>query len=174
MLAPLHICEVVLRNAVSDAITAVYGPDWPWSPGFETSLPSPAPRTYSAKKDLLSNRGGAYNTTGKVIPELKFMFWQSMFTRRFDSRLWIPHLRAVMPNLDSMQTVEQLRGMIYMELEQLRRLRNRIAHHEPIFARNLADDFQKIYDLIAFRSSVTAAWMVRNQQALALIAAKPP
>lgn len=30
-MAPLHICEVVVRNAVSDALTAVYGPNWPWS-----------------------------------------------------------------------------------------------------------------------------------------------
>jgi len=27
MLAPLHLCEVVMRNAVSDALVAIYGAD---------------------------------------------------------------------------------------------------------------------------------------------------
>ncbi|MCW5238542.1 hypothetical protein D5047_20755 [Verminephrobacter eiseniae] len=112
-------------------------------------------------------------TTGKVIPELKFVFWQTMFTSRFDARLWVPHLRIVMPHLDQTKAVGQLRSLIYTELEQLRKLRNRIAHHEPIFRRNLVDDFQKVHDLIAFRCPVTAAWMLQNQQAQALIATKP-
>ncbi|MBP9035013.1 MAG: hypothetical protein KBG29_14020, partial [Pseudomonadales bacterium] len=69
--------------------------------------------------------------------------------------------------------VSALRLQIYNELEQIRTLRNRIAHHEPIFARNLADDFQKITDLIALRCAVTADWMVNNQHALALINTRP-
>ena len=31
-LHPLHICEVVVRNGVSNVIEAVYGPTWPWCP----------------------------------------------------------------------------------------------------------------------------------------------
>ena len=41
MLAPLHICEVVIRNAVADAIASVYGAQWPWSSSFIRSLPNP-------------------------------------------------------------------------------------------------------------------------------------
>lgn len=33
-LHPLHICEVVVRNGVANAIEAVYGPNWPWSAAF--------------------------------------------------------------------------------------------------------------------------------------------
>lgn len=29
LLMPLHICEVVLRNAVADALQSVYGTNWP-------------------------------------------------------------------------------------------------------------------------------------------------
>ena len=172
LMAPLHVCEVVVRNAVADALTAVYGPDWPWSPVFATSLPQPT-QGYSARGDLMKIRA-AQPTTGKVIPELKFVFWQTMFTSRFDVRIWHPHLRTVMPHLEAAKTVPQLRGLIYSELDQLRKLRNRIAHHEPIFRRNLADDFQKIQELIALRCPITSTWMVNNQQATALIGAKPP
>jgi len=40
LLTPLHICEVAVRNAVSDALTAVYGAHWPWDKNFENSLPA--------------------------------------------------------------------------------------------------------------------------------------
>lgn len=170
-MVPLHICEVAIRNAVSDALERVYGPAWPWSPGFERSLPAPA-YGYNAKQDLLSVRR-RFPTTGKVIPELKFIFWQTMFTSRFDRRLWNPHLLTVLPHLDATKSVPQLRGAIFADLEALRLVRNRIAHHEPIFVRNLAADFQKIQELVAFRCQATEAWMLKHQQAQALIAAKP-
>lgn len=54
-MAPLHICEVVMRNTVSDALTAVYGARWPSSPVFETSLPAPH-SGYNPRRDLQRNR----------------------------------------------------------------------------------------------------------------------
>jgi hypothetical protein len=167
LLAPLHICEIVVRNAVSDAIEQVYGPRWPWQIGFEQSLPSPR-SGYNPQRDLQNARSHAA-TTGKAIPELKFVFWQKMFTSRHDQRLWEPYLRQVMPHLDPAKPVSTLREDIYNDLEQIRFLRNRIAHHEPIFARNLNDDLQKIVALIAARSQETADWMMQNQQASAIL-----
>lgn len=40
LLMPLHICEVVVRNAAADAIEAIHGTNWPWNPGFQSSLPT--------------------------------------------------------------------------------------------------------------------------------------
>ena len=171
LLAPLHICEVVVRNAVSDTLEAVYGARWPWSVSFEHSLPAP-PAGYSPRKDLQLTRSRE-PTTGKVIPELKFVFWQKMFTGRHDARLWNSHLVRVFPGLDSTRTISDLRKEIYDELEHIRTLRNRIAHHEPIFKRNLTDDLDRIVALVEFRCKVTASWMLVNQQASALLAARP-
>ena len=98
LLPPLHVCEVVIRNAVADALEALYGPRWPWSLTFELSLPDPK-QGYSPRRDLQTARH-AVHTTGKVIPELKFVFWQKMFTGRYDNRIWDHHLLRVMPNLD--------------------------------------------------------------------------
>ena len=171
MLGPLHICEVVIRNAVADAIAAVYGAQWPWSASFVRSLPNP-PHGYQARQDLRNVSAGKISV-GKVIPELKFVFWQTLFTQRFDHRLWQPHLKTVLPYLDTAKSIPELRRLIYTELEQLRKLRNRIAHHEPIFQRNLSDDLQKAYELIALRCPVTALWMDGNQQAKQFISNKP-
>lgn len=174
LLSPLHICEVVVRNAVADALEAIYGARWPWSPTFEHSLPDPS-QGYNPRKDLQSARRAAPATgeTGKVIPELKFVFWQKMFTRRYDTRIWDQHLRRVMPNLNPTKTIPELRETIYSDLEKVRLLRNRIAHHEPIFKRALGNDYQIIHALIERRCAVTAGWLDGNQTVTAIIAAKP-
>ena len=169
--APLHICEVVIRNAISDALKAKYGQLWPWSPGFEQSLPSPRVG-YNPRQDLFNARRGAH-TTGKVIPELKFAFWQRMFTSRHDNRVWNDHLIRVLPALDLTKSVQELRQSLYDDLETIRKLRNRIAHHEPIFNRNLTEDFERISTLIAYRSIATASWMEAHQQVRGLLQIGP-
>lgn len=172
MLVPLHICEVVIRNAVSDALTAEHGAQWPWAQALERSLPAPS-RGFNPKEELRRARSGK-PSTGQVIADLKFVFWQKMFTGRFDGRIWNPHLFVVLPNLDRSKSVQSLRKTIHDDLEVLRELRNRIAHHEPIFQRNLQLDLTKIEELIAFRCIDTAAWMLANQEVQTLITTKPP
>lgn len=171
LLAPLHLCEVVIRNAVAETLEAIYGNQWPWSVAFERSLPN-LQRGYNPRQDLQNARKNA-TTTGKVIPELKFVFWQKMFTGRFDQRLWIPHLLHIFPNLPAQKTIPQHRKGIYNDLDQLRSLRNRIAHHEPIFSRNLQNDYQKIVELVSYRCASTANWLDQKHTALHVIQARP-
>ncbi|MGU7769865.1 hypothetical protein ACV229_06760 [Burkholderia sp. MR1-5-21] len=171
LLPVLHVCEVVIRNAVSDVLDTVYGANWPWSASFERSLP--APRVgYNPQADLQAARRNV-RTVGKVIPELKFVFWQRMFTARNDARLWNGHLQRVFPNLDPGVAVAVHRQTIYNHLEDIRKLRNRIAHHEPIFNRSLAHDYAAIMTLVDFRCNFTAMWLSQSQTALAVIKAKP-
>ena len=171
LLIPLHICEVAIRNAVAIAIENVYGELWPWSVGFERSLPNPS-RVFSPKRDLLNTRENQ-PTAGKVIPELKFAFWQSIFTSRHDQRFWNLYLTELFPNMDTSKSIQDRRKLIYDELEQIRRLRNRIAHHEPIFTRNLSDDYQKILSLVSYRCTTTATWLDEHQRATEIITKKP-
>lgn len=91
MLAPLHICEVTIRNAVSEAVSNVYGANWPWNPAFIGSLPDSGKwkmRTYLAK--LGATMPATKVTTGKLIPEINLVFWEKMFTGRFDAQIWMP------------------------------------------------------------------------------------
>ena len=168
---PLHICEVVIRNGVANVLETVYGPRWPWSVGFLKSLPNPS-SGYNMRHDLASACAG-HATAGKVIPELKFAFWQRMFTSRHDTRLWTPFLAANFPHLPVGKTVQQQRLWLYSSLEHIRFLRNRIAHHEPIFARNLVDDFATVHDLIRARCQFTAHWMNQHQQVTPLLGQIP-
>lgn len=169
--SPLHLCEVIVRNTVSEALVAKYGNNWPWSNAFLISLPNPT-KGYSPKSDLLKARTGM-TTTGKVIPELKFVFWEKLLTRRFDDRLWIPYLHTVFPNCDTSLPIGTIRNQLRASLVNIRGLRNRIAHHEPILARDLDADFKNINSLIKYRCVETAIWAEKNQLVTPLMGLKP-
>lgn len=98
MLTQLHICEVVVRNAVSEALSSVYGPKWPRNTTFVRSLPTTTrPSNYSQKVDLLRTRE-RFDTTGKVIPELKFVFWQKMLNNGSEITTLLRQRPAVLNN----------------------------------------------------------------------------
>jgi hypothetical protein len=168
--APLQVCEVSIRNAISEAIELTYKSNWPYEKSFEIALPHPH-KAYSPRGNILKHRGQP--TAGKVIAELKFMFWESMFTKRHDKTIWNHHLRTVLPNMDPDKTVQELRTEAYKTLESIRLLRNRIAHHEPIFRRDIQTEYDRIKKVVGWRSTVAAGWLDKVETVTAHIATKP-
>lgn len=154
IMVPSHLAEVTTRNAVDEVLTDVYGPSWPWDHTLEGSLPPARPHRYSPRKDLVSTRERLVST-GQVVADLSFVFWEHMFTARHDGRLWTPHITTLFPG-GHQEAPGVLRNRVRQDLETIRRLRNRVAHHEPIFTRNLAADLRTIFDLIEMRSPETA------------------
>jgi hypothetical protein len=163
---PLHIVEISIRNAAVERLDAVHTPQWPWIKGFVKNL-----LPYHQKN--LNEVARVHTTTGQVVAELKFSFWEKLFTSRFDSMLWDNHIHAVFPYAPQGMTDAQLRGRIYADIEAIRKLRNRIAHHEPIYSRPLRDDYKKIHELISWRDTNTAHWTDRIQEVTTLLAQKP-
>ncbi len=164
----LHICEVVVRNAISHALELKYGANWPWDAGFERSLPK------WSKGELQSARQGIpIGSTGKVIAELKFAFWCRLFTAGQDQHIWTAHLRTVFPYLPFPLTVAAGRKILYDDMEALRGFRNRIAHHEPVFAYPLVEYQARIQRLLKLRCMQTEAWMSQWEIVSAALAARP-
>jgi len=164
-----------VRNGICDAIERRYGPDWPWVAAFQTSLPNP-PHGFNPQRELIGTRGKfSHGSTGKVIAELKMAFWSQMLTKRHDGRLWIPYLRTVFPHLPDPAThsVGQCRTLMATELEKLRKLRNRIAPHEPIISYNLMDCYSSIRNLVSWRCETTVLRMGSLETLTALIKQKP-
>lgn len=175
LMLPMHFAEVSTRNAVAEALESVYGPRWPWNHSFEFSLPSPQ-RGFNPRSELVSVRSRE-TTTGKVVAELvvaelKFVFWQKMFTQRFDARVWDGHILSLFPNA-AVAVDADLRSRIYSDLEVIRKQRNRMPHHEPIFARNLSDELGQILDLIQLRSMEVSAWVRANESVSRVLPSKP-
>lgn len=166
-LLPLHVCEVVIRNAVAESIERKYGTSWEKNNSFIITL------TSSYQKEL-RNISKKYSTTGKVVAAMNFIFWQTMFTSRFDTDIWNSLIYQALPNLPVGTTSKNARSDVYKKLENLRKLRNRIAHHEPIFQKALQTYHDDIVCLIGYRCNETAQWIsgLTNELVL-LINSKP-
>lgn len=172
-MVPLQLCEVGVRNGVVEAVEKVHGATWPWSNGFIRSLPVPKKNWhYNPQRDLQSV-ASRMPTAGKVVAELKFAFWEKTFTVGQDARLWVPHMNAAFPGIPAGTPVPVARANAYAALIAVRELRNRIAHHEPIFTRNIADEYQRLHDVVRWRNPTAAAWMDGIQKVTALIPLRP-
>ncbi len=172
LMVPLSLCEVVLRNSIAEAIENVYGAHWFVSGGgLERSIPRPRVG-YNPFNDLVRARAG-HSTAGKVIPELKFMFWVSMLTSRHDNRLWNQSIKTVFPNLPARWAPAISRKVLHDQVETVRILRNRIAHHEPIFERDIMADYQRFRTIVYWRSREAATWMDGIESVTSLAARKP-
>lgn len=170
---PLQICEVVMRNAIAEAIESIYGPAWPWESAFECSLPNPA-HGHSLRAELLKARAiTRHQHTPKVIPELPLYFWSQMLTSRHDTRIWNHHLLNVFPNLPAGTPVQSGRGMLHQHMESIRKFRNRIAHHEHIFNAPLTSHLALIRELVAYRCQPTLAFLDQVESVTDVLGKRP-
>ncbi len=75
--------------------------------------------------------GGTKATPGKVIAELSFGFWRHLTAASHEKTLWVPYLHHAYPAKTQRKAIDDVIGNINT-------VRNRIAHHEPIFDRPIA------------------------------------
>lgn len=68
---------------------------------------------------------------GKVIAELPFGFWRFLSCAAQEKALWVPFIHnAFPPGTDRRTDVDE-------PVTQLHRLRNRVAHHEPVLSEDM-------------------------------------
>lgn len=124
---PLQCLEVGLRNGIHDAATEYFKTDqWFDLPGV--LYPPEFSKVQEAKGALLKSKKPL--NAGRIIPELTFGFWTSLFDVRYEKILWPWLLKPVVPN---MPRHIRIRKNLSKRLNRVRILRNRIFHHEPIW-----------------------------------------
>ena len=168
---PLQFAEIAVRNGAIAAIVPEFGADWHRNIGFRNTLRERIgglrPR---ADLQHLARR---HRTAGAVAAELKFAFWQHLFVSAQDARLWDRHLRAAFPGTPAHLAVAQARQRVHDDVQAIRGLRNRIAHHEPIIARDIADDLARALSLIEWRRPTIATWIKSIENVTALMESRP-
>lgn len=192
-LHPLHVFEVTLRNGVAAAIEAEHGRDWHLAPLFLGSLPGVNKRAgivFGPRKELLDTVAKVEREmlrrlpprasrpvkapAGKVVAELKFSFWSAMLTARHDKAIWSKHFPTGFPGAPATGPGGiPRRRRLHEEAEAVREFRNRIAHHEPVFTRDLRAEYARILRVVRWHDRRTAAWMHGAQSVVALLARKP-
>ncbi|MGO1594681.1 MAG: Abi family protein [Ancrocorticia sp.] len=95
--------------------------------------------------------GGVRATPGKVMAELSFGFWRHLTSSSHEKTVWVPYLHHAYPPKTNRASVDRIIGNINI-------VRNRIAHHEPIFDRTkipeqepvrIQQDLMGIFSMIA-------------------------
>jgi len=159
----LHLLEVALRNTLNNALTAHWSPTW----YRDRSVPlSPGSRNEVAKAIQRATQGGITESPGRVVAELTFGFWWSLLGDNYDQRLWKPCLKQAFP-------ASVRRRRLHATLDDLRRLRNRCAHHEPIFIRSLAADWQTLTGITGLFSTTYRIWVESVSRVPTVLATKP-
>jgi hypothetical protein len=103
-----------------------------------------------------------------MVAELPFGFWVSLLGSGadYETRLWRPALRLAFSGYRGRRSV------IHLELDATRRLRNRIAHHEPIYRRDLRADHARILRLLEYVSWDYKTWVQEHDRVPAVLTAR--
>jgi hypothetical protein len=125
--------EVALRNAIDRHYFINLGNDWLRSAGGSGGIFDNAGcRTSAGTINYeVAKLGGQY-THGKLIAAMDFGFWRYLFSPHQYRAGGQSLLKVFSSRPTSSPTVQYNAAYIFNELAGINRLRNRIAHHEPI------------------------------------------
>lgn len=124
----LSLLEIGLRNSIDYQLTIRFN-DKNWFENREfikIASRFQIDRISDARSNILSEKKEI--SSGRIISELSFGFWTSLFDTKFEMTLW-KTLRLAFPNCP--KEIRKRRTMS-SKFNSVRKLRNRIFHHEAI------------------------------------------
>lgn len=127
----LNMTEVALRNGLHRTLTRHFGtPTWYDRRGVLESYQEI--QIKDAKKTI--SRYGDPITADRVVSQVNFGFWVTILSRTYDARLWSVHnsvtLKGVFMRIPRNRRQRQI---VHQQYNEIRELRNRVMHHEPLF-----------------------------------------
>lgn len=170
--------EVALRNVYDAALAAAAGPGTShWTQDALGIFPvsrqkakdgtyvdrNRAPREQVAKAVQAAGRNAP---PGKVVAELTFGFWRYLSTKAHDQSLWIPYLHKAFAAGTSRPQVDKPIG-------RLHKLRNRVAHHEPLLRQDLAQRHADLLSIAVLISSELHTYILTHSRVPSLLFERP-
>lgn len=166
---PLHYAEISVRNAIHNRLLARCTNRWFENPAIVNTL---GERQAADLADLVSaeiRRHGGKMTAHHLVSELSFGFWQHLLTKRFARILWPRGMGDAFPNLEAGLDRQE----VHDRVETIRKWRNRIAHHKPVFDQGPMRKLQESIQLIKWVCEDTAEWVTANSKVSAAIDLRP-
>ena len=147
--------EIVFRNAVAKAIAEQFNTeDWYQCDEFTSALNCNLRRRIQDVRSRLGNRN---LRAGHVISELNFHFWVALHERCYEHTFWTRFLRNIWPE-------GQRRSEVHSDLLRIKELRNRIAHHEPVFSQDRRAHIDLVWQRLEQLSPDTHALLLRRAE----------
>ncbi len=141
----LQNIEIALRNSIYNAATISFK-DPNWFDNVRILEEQQILSVKAAKTKIQKDRKSL--TVGRTISELSFGFWTSLFDKKYDSTFWKRRdlIRAAFPN---MPNPIRTRHILAKRFNEIRRLRNRVFHHESIWnISNLTQQHENIVEAL--------------------------
>lgn len=150
-LTPLHILEIAMRNRFNLVLSNAFGDDWFTNPLIILSA-TQQKQLEKARADILQN--SKQINTARLVSTLTFGFWTTLLSPDLEN-LWHKALhKAISQENGKSLKMKQLRK----PLIPIRTLRNRIAHHEPVWYWDLAKHYENILQVTRWLSPIAADW----------------
>lgn len=151
---PVQGLEVLLRNAMNEQLVARFGADW----HDLTTIRLDGPQQTDVHRAIAEIGGVVSN--GAVVAELSLGFWAALLNTSNDNEIWRKAIYLAFPEIPKGVARKNVHGAI----NSIRRLRNRIAHHEKILHRDLKEDHDKILEIAGWICPDTQAWIAEMSQ----------
>ena len=161
----LSATEVCLRNIIAARMIELYGAHW-WDDNAYLHQIGRGKRIVKTAQDNLRRNGRV--TSGRMTAELNFGFWSKMLLPRHEAVFWAD-FNTSFSNLPAAVTYANL----FDRCDQVRVFRNRIFHHEPIFNRNISQEYSQIMELIRWLSPAKEEWIKNYVRVMAVLRQKP-
>ena len=161
----LQSLEIALRNAIHKQMTDALGEDWydHHAKFFKLDKGNVA-KLVRAKRKM--EKKGPIHSADDIIADLSLGFWIKLFEYK---RLWHKELHKVFfcEDLTKDLTKKELqkeRENLHKRLDGIKDLRNRIAHHEPIFHQNLEGNMANIIEILGWICPITRDWVKEHNR----------
>lgn len=162
--------EVVLRNALHAELTTWHAnsrrPGHWYDDPDGLLAPQRLDDIATARQRL--SRSHQVETSDKIVAELTFGFWRFLLDKRYQTTLWAPALRHAFSHL-----TPRNRALVYEPLDRLHRLRNRIAHQEPIHHFPLSEHHGDLLRLVGFIDPSVRGWVATGSRVPPILATRP-
>lgn len=142
MFAVISYYEVALRNTIDRLLSNLFGPDWmrdSVSPGGIFDNQKYAGTAKIIKKAYTELQKAGNYSPSKMLSSMEFGVWKYMFSAKEYLATGRVLLEAFPQKPKSSKQQQYNNLYIFNELDAINRLRNRIAHHEPICFRSGTD-----------------------------------
>jgi abortive infection bacteriophage resistance protein len=152
---PLRGLEVAMRNSIDVQLTAEYGESW-----YEKESLFLSDQVEKIKKVKQQFDKKRELTKPDIVAGLSFGFWVDILYHTMYDELWRKSLCKAFPN----RPQGTMRKHVGSKVENLRQLRNRIAHHEPIFSRPLEYEYGEVLAVTEWICPQTSRWIKHHNR----------
>lgn len=147
---PLQGLEVLVRNDMNVQMQVAFGTDW-----LDLSTVQLQQTQINDIEKTIAKIDSDGPTNGTIVAELPFGFWVGLLGPKNENEIWRKALHKAFAN----RPRGTERKIVHNALDSIRRLRNRIAHHEKILHRDLRANHDTVLEIAGWCCPVTRDWI---------------